>query len=115
MPPPGGPGYPGGMSPQEFIQQIAEAVARKIAQGPPKLFDVKRVDPDGKARTEQVTLPQAMADLSDQLKIKNELSKIEIETMIGLRDELEQNRKIGRQMLKSNRKKAAADDDEDDE
>jgi hypothetical protein len=102
---------PGGMTPEQLIQAIANAVAQKIAMQPPKTFEVNRTAPDNQKRVEHVTLPQAIAELSDHLQLSNELKKIEIQQMQGLTQVLEQNRKIGKAVLKRNKK----DEDDEDE
>lgn len=101
MPP---PNNPIGMTPDEFIRKIAEAVAAKISTQPPKAFEVKRQNPDGQQRTEAITLPQAIAELSDNMRLANELKKIEIGTMQGLMEVMDENRKVGKAMLKRSRK-----------
>ncbi len=112
MPPPGS-GI--GMSPQDFIQAIANAVAQKIAAQPPKTFEVKRLSPDGQPRIEQVTLPQAITELTDHFRVANELKRIEIQTSQELILALEKNRKLGVRALKANRGRKAANEDDDDE
>jgi len=105
------------VDPRDFIKQIADAVAAKITSAPPKSFDVKRTALDGTVRTESVTLPQAIAALTDEMQLSNNLKAVEIESIKALIGMLDENRKIGNKILKQNRKllKKRDDDDEDDD
>ena len=79
------------MTPQEFIRMIAEAVRQEISASspniaaavreevrtaPPKKFNVHRTDENGRRYTQKdATLPELLAENTDQLKMQNLLMR----------------------------------------
>lgn len=79
------------MTPQEFIRMIAEAVRgeinassptiaaavrEEVRNAPPKKFNVNRTDENGRRYIQKdATLPQLLAENTDQVKIQNLLTR----------------------------------------
>lgn len=110
------------MSPEEFIRQIAQEVSAKVSSAPPKVYEVNRSTPTGPVK-QGISLPQAIVELSDNMRLANELKQRELQqreqainVTVALIGELERNRQVGQKMLrKSRRRKDDEDDDEDEE
>ncbi len=64
------------MTPEVFVQQIAEAAAASVLNGvktilndrPPQWYDVTRQTPTGTVQ-QKVQLPQMIAELTDVMKV----------------------------------------------
>ena len=93
---------------------IGREVARHVGAAPPKVYEVNRTGADGQPVKTQVTLPQAIAELTDQIRTANQQERDLVNTLIALIGELEQQRRLGRAILKRQRKQEEEDDDEDD-
>ncbi len=111
------------MTPEEFFHQLVTRVVAGVvagtAQSPPKVVEVKRIKQDGTTGSQQTTLQQLLAELTDQLKISNALTMKSLELITenmkvsaDLIDELEANREVCEKALRKN-KKRERDDDED--
>lgn len=119
MPPHSGQGQ---TTPEMFAQLleklITPGVAEKVINGvktllreaPTKLYDVFRQTPTGGV-PQSISLPQALVELTDQLKIQNELQRYAIQVSERLTAELQENRKFGVKVLKRQKQR----EDEDDE
>ncbi len=93
------------IKPEDFIRAIADEVMRRYAAMPqkqPNAVEVQRFTPNGQRRTERVILQQAIAELTDSVQAQSELIKLQISTMQALVGVLEENRLIGKKMLKRN-------------
>lgn len=117
-------------TPEIFAAQIATAVVGGVkeymSKKPTQEYVVIRQTPTGPV-TQQTSLPQMMAELTDQLKVQNDIKRYELNLLqqIGqvnetlrveiesLRAELEENRKLAQRITKRNKKKF--EDDGDDE
>jgi len=63
---------------------LAKLVAQFVQQGPPKHFQVKRVDEaTSKDRSETTTLPQLIAEQNDLLRDRNTLQRANNELLAG--------------------------------
>ena len=111
----------GPITPEAFIAQIASTViggVKKVMQEQPaKTYEVYRQTNTGPV-TQSVSLPQMLAELTDQVKVSCELTRCQIamdqqviHATEALRAEIEENRKLASRITKKNRRKA--DDDED--
>ncbi len=110
-------------TPEAFIAQIAstviEGTKKLLAEQPTKVYPVFRHTPTGPV-TQSTSLPQMLAELTDQIKVLNELMRYEIglQQQVGqvtesLRIELEENRKLAQKITKRNKRKV--EEEEDDE
>ncbi len=118
------------ITPEAFAAQIATAVMGGMkdfmSKKPTQEYVVIRQTPTGPV-TQQTSLPQIMAELTDQLKAQNEIKRYELNLMQqlgqvvestkieveGLRTELEENRKLAQRIQKRNKKKFEDDDDDE--
>jgi hypothetical protein len=100
------------MDPQTFINDIVRAVVDNIQKAPPKPFTVFR-KPSG--ATQNVSLGQLMAEMSDQLIISNNLQRDAIRAIQEHTAVLKENTKIGKSILKKSKRRRDDDDDDDDE
>lgn len=87
-----------GMSPMQFMQMLADVVSQRIANQPPKVFEVPRTAPDGTKTTQPVMLPQIIAELTDEMKANNDLVKKLIKA-------LNKNYRVGVRALRAQRSK----------
>ena len=113
------------ITPENFGEYIAKLIAEKVPQilekVTPKIFEVLRQTPTGPTK-QQMSLPQALAELTDQLRMNAELEKyrIAVEQQLIIEEqkliiELQENRKIGAEALKRHKRhKRHYDDDEED-
>ncbi len=110
------------MSPEAFIAQITASVSADIkkflAEKPPQYYDVIRQTPTGPVN-QKVQLPQIIAELTDTIKISNDIQRYMIALLqqVGqvteaLKIEVEESRKSAK---KKKRKIIEVDDDEEDE
>ncbi len=120
MPPPGqGPGGQPQTTPQAFAEllaslvtpQVVEKVKAALRDVPVKLYEVFRQTPVGPT-PQQISLPQAIVELTDQLRITGEIKKYEIQVMEKLTTELAENRKFGIKVLKRQKQREIDEDDE---
>jgi hypothetical protein len=98
-------------TPDDFVRMITESVAKRMASAPPKPFDVNRVAPNGQARVVRITLPQAIGELTDAIQVNNELQRLNLSTMQALIGVLEENRSVGKQILKQNSRNIKDEDE----
>ncbi len=108
------------MKPEDFIAQIASTVLAGVDAAlnkpkPSQQYTVVRQTQAGPV-TQQTSLPQALAELTDQMKIANELKRYELSLMqkVGqvtedLKIELEQSRKLAKKMAKQSAKEEEDD------
>ncbi len=116
------------MSPQVFIQQIVDATAAKVGaavqtlikETPARIYDVIRQTPAGPVQ-QQITLQQMLAELTDTMKVSNDLAKQSItmqqynlQAIGALYTELQENRKLAQKMVKK-KKRVVEEDDEDED
>jgi len=107
-----------GTTPESFAQLQSKLITPEIISGvktllrdaPTKFYEVFRQTPNG-ITPQQISLPQAIAELTDQLKIHAEILKLEMRAIAELSHELQENRKIGSKLLK--RQKLKDEEDED--
>ncbi len=99
-----------------IINGISSNLAAFLQNRPPQQYNVSRIGPNGIAAPQTISLPQAVCELTDQMRIENGMRQIEldmrrteIESMVKLREEMERHRKMGEKMLRRQKK------DEDDE
>ena len=113
------------MLPEEFIARIASVVVSDMkkfhAERPEQKYMVHRQTPNGPV-TQQVSLPQMLAELTDALRVQNDLKKYEFtltqkmgQVIEDLKIELEENRKLAAKITKSNKRKKEEDEDDDDD
>lgn len=107
---------------QAIIDGVAQNIGVMLANKPAQLYNVTRMAPNGAAVPQRIELPQAMCELTDQLRVENGMRQIEmdmrraeIETMVKLREELERGRKVGEATLKEIKRQGRKDREEDDE
>lgn len=111
------------MTPEIFISQIAETVIggvkKALSDQPVKMYDVYRQTPTGPV-TQSTSLPQILAELTDTLKINNDLMRylIGLQTQVGqvtegLKIELEENRKLATKITKRNKRKIVEEDEDE--
>ncbi len=118
MPPPGQGSGPQ-TTPQAFAEllaslvtpQVVEKVKAALRDVPVKLYEVFRQTPVGPT-PQQISLPQAIVELTDQLRITGEIKKYEISVMEKLTVELEKNRKFGAKVL--NRQRIREEENDED-
>ncbi len=114
---------PSKMTPEAFVGQIAEAVLAGVKttlnDRPPQWYDIQRQTPTGPI-AQKVQLPQILAELTDTLKVNNELLRyfIGLQQQVGqvteaLKIELEENRKLAVKVTKKNKRKFAEDEDDE--
>jgi hypothetical protein len=102
----------------QFTQFLIQQITEGIKNSPPKPISVKRVN----GTLQQTSLPQLIAELSDQMIIANTLKREELLRQNELIQTLKENTKIGKKsteiakrMLKRKRSDEEDDFDEDDE
>lgn len=86
----------------EVSERVGATVKQFLKEAPVKLYEVLRRTSAGQ-KTQQVSLPQALVELTDELKIDNELKRELINQNAALTQELSENRRIGSKILKRNR------------
>lgn len=119
---------PGKLTPEAFAAHIAATAAQTVIAGvreilnkkPVQEYTVLRQTPTGPV-TQQTSLTQMIAELTDVIKIQNDMVRYQMalgqqvgQEMQALRMELEEHRKMAQKISKKSKRKAA-DDDEDDE
>lgn len=108
------------LTPEMFIAQIAaqvlSGVKKELSAKPVQSYEVLRQSPTGPV-TQQTTLPQMLAELTDQLKIQNGMKQYELAILqqhsqetAGLKTEMEEFRKLAQ---KSARRSKRKDDDDE--
>ena len=115
------------MTPDDFIAQIVNATANQVLNGvktalrdqPVKMYDVYRQTQTGPV-TQSVSLPQMLAELTDNIKVQSELTRAYIgllhqvgQATESLRIEIEENRKLASKITKRNKRKIEEEEDED--
>jgi hypothetical protein len=95
----------------QVVAQVTDKVKAALRDVPTKLYEVFRQTPVGPT-PQQISLPQALVELTDTLKINNEIKRYEIQVMEKLTTELQENRKFGAKVLKR-QKQREIDEDED--
>lgn len=106
---------------ESFAQLLSELILPKLVEAqrtaprpPPQVFSVTRIGPDGKPMGVQVTLPQAIAELTDTLKVSMQFHHATIQELSMLRAELVQHRQIGEEMAAERKKRRKRRDEDDD-
>ncbi len=113
------------LTPEQFIAQISATVIGGVKammdNKPVQEYSVLRQTPTGPA-TQKTSLPQMLAELTDTLKVNNDLMRylIQLNQQVGsatesLRIELEENRKLAQKLTKRNRRKIEIEDEEEEE
>ena len=103
---------------QFVVDGVTSGVAAMMANRPAQSYGVTRIGPNGTPQPQAITLPQALCDLTDQLRVENGIRQIEmdmrraeIETMVRLREELEKSRKVGESTLREIRRQGKRGED----
>jgi hypothetical protein len=77
------------MTIEDFIEVISEAVKNKVHGSPAKTFKVQRFDTEGNKFDQlNATLPQLLAENTDELRLRNRMTGALIREMEMLRREL---------------------------
>ncbi len=113
------------LTPEQFIAQISATVVNGVKvfldNKPVQKYSVLRQSPTGPV-TQSTDLAQLLAELSDTVRVNNDLMRylIQLNQQVGsatesLRIELEENRKLAQKLTKRNRRKIEIEDEEDEE
>lgn len=101
----------------QIVSQVIGGVKKELSAKPVQNYEVLRQTPTGPV-TQQTTLPQMLAELTDQLKVANEMQRYSMALIQQhgqatelLRIEMEEFRKLAQKSVKKSKRK----DDDDDE
>lgn len=93
------------------VEGVTHNIAAFLQNRPPQQYNVTRIGPNGVPAPQTISLPQAVCELTDQMRIENGMRQIDmdlqrsgIEAMVKLREEIERNRKVGEKMLRRHKK-----------
>lgn len=106
------------MLPEEFVKVLAEKVGKIVTDGvtqmlrdkPNVKYDVVRQTPQGPVAT-KVELSQILAELTDAMKVANDLARMGIQSTAVLVSELQEHRKLA-DKIRGRRSKAGDDERE---
>lgn len=123
---------PGKLTPEAFAAHIAASAAQAVTQSvmagvreilnnkPVQEHKVLRQTPTGPV-TQQTSLTQMIAELTDVIKIQNDMMRYQMalgqqvgQEMQALRMELEEHRKMAQKISKKGKRKTVDDDEDDD-
>ncbi len=105
------------ITPEGFASFIADLVGKKVREilsepQQSKHYEVVRQTPTGPTK-QQISIPQAMVDLTDQLTYNNQVSQQLLYAIQGLTVELQENRKIGEKIVRRNNRRKHEDEDDE--
>lgn len=105
-----------------IIDGVSGQLSQFMANKPAQKYTVTRISQNGTPVQSLIELPQALCELTDQMRVENGMRQIEldmqralIESMLKLREEIERNRKVGESMLKEMKRATKKGSDENDE
>jgi hypothetical protein len=103
------------LTPAQFAEYIADFVQRRIAQQPARGYQVTRTGPDGKQRPEVLTLPQAVAELTDALHKYTVQYEGLVAAVNDLKAIMEKNVRVGHRILRRYKQQKQDDDEDEDD
>ena len=85
-------------------QYLGEKAAQAINAAPPRMFQVDRAGLNGTRVTQHVTLPNALTELSDLMKLSIDVQKKQLEATTQFQEAIEANTEVCQRVLKLNKK-----------